>query len=100
MGDNYNKVLEEVFKKQSFDFTAEEQKEHLIRSLKVKEPTITIIPTNNYKPYIISDIDMRYSRAVALTEEQAKAINWFIDNFGLDDFSCVDIDEESCERIE
>ena len=105
MGDNYNEELEEVFKKQSFDKITEEQKEHLRELLKdslkaKKEEPITIIPTDNYKPYIITNLDNKYSRAVMLTEKQSKAINWFIDEFGIEDYVCESVEDTEWERVE
>lgn len=82
-----------------------EQKEHLEEllknSLKVKkEKPITIIPIDNYRPYIITNLDNKYSKAVMLTEKQTKAINWFIDEFGLEDYVCESVEDTEWERIE
>ena len=42
------------------------------------------------KVYICTNEDTNYSRAILLTEEQAKAINWFLDNIVecSGDYSC------------
>lgn len=85
MSDKENKKQKEYF--------AELFKERKIQ----KEP---IIPNDNYKPYIITNLDNKYSRAVMLTEKQSKAINWFIDEFGLEDYVCESVEDTEWERVE
>ena len=51
------------------------------------------------KVYIVGNYDNDYSRAVRLTEAQAKAINWFIDNI-LDsgaDYYCELPEDTACD---
>lgn len=80
-----------------------EQKEHLKKvlkdSLKVQKESV-IVPTDNHKPYIITNLANKYSRAVMLTEKQSKAINWFIDEFGIEDYVCESVEDTEWERVE
>lgn len=50
------------------------------------------------KVYIVTNHDNNYSTAIKLSEEQAKAINWFIDLADLD-YSCTEPTETDCEEI-
>lgn len=80
-----------------------EQKEHLmelLKDLKLQKQPITILPNDNHKPYIITNLANKYSRAVMLTEKQSKAINWFIDEFGLEDYVCESVEDTEWERVE
>lgn len=43
------------------------------------------------KLYIVTNHDNDYSKAVWMTEEQAKAVNWFIELADLD-YSCLEPD--------
>lgn len=51
------------------------------------------------KVYIVTDCDNDFSKAVALTEEQAKAINWLINMADLD-YTCEEPTIDSVEAIE
>lgn len=51
------------------------------------------------KVYIVSNLDNRYSRAIVLTEEQAKAINWFIEFADLE-YSCEEPNVYNTDVIE
>ena len=88
-----------------YELTAE-QKEHLKEilkdSLRLQKEPITIIPnhTDKHKPYIITNLDNKYSRAVMLTEKQSKAINWFIDEFGIENYVCESVEDTEWERVE
>ena len=82
-----------------------EQREHLMEVLKnslktTKQEPISVVSVDNHKPYIITNLDNKYSRAVMLTEKQSKAINWFIDEFGLEDYMCESVEDTEWERIE
>lgn len=50
------------------------------------------------KVYIVTNHDNDYSKAVAMSEEQAKAINWFIDLADLN-YSCQEPKYSDVEEI-
>ena len=52
----------------------------------------------NKEVYIVTDHDTNYSKAVKMTNEQAEAISWFIDEFEME-CSCVKPDDLNCEEI-
>lgn len=52
----------------------------------------------NKKVYIVTNHDNDYSKAVAMSEEQAKAINWFIDLADLN-YSCQEPQNSNLEEI-
>lgn len=50
------------------------------------------------KVYIVTNYDNEYSKAVAMSEEQARAINWFIDLADLN-YSCQEPKDSNVEEI-
>lgn len=50
------------------------------------------------KVYIVTNYDNNYSVAIAMTEEQARAINWFIELADLD-YSCKEPKVDDVEQI-
>lgn len=68
--------------------------------VKAFDMAIQKLRTNTKKIYIVGNTDNNYSTAIRMTEEQARAIEWFIDWADVDDHIYIELADEFAKEIE